>query len=103
MCPEWAADFRAFLRDMGECPAGLTLERNDVNKGYEPGNCRWATKTEQARNKRATITTMVDGQEVAVSKRAADLGLRYKSIWWHMQQGKSADEAITYLIRKKAV
>ncbi len=47
--------FENFLLDMGECPAGLTLDRIDNNKGYEPGNCRWVTHIEQMRNRRPVL------------------------------------------------
>lgn len=43
-------NFIPFLLDMGECPEGLTLERVDNNKGYNPENCYWATETAQRRN-----------------------------------------------------
>lgn len=54
MTPEWANSFEAFLRDMGRCPPGLTLERKDVNGNYEKGNCKWATQKEQQNNRRNT-------------------------------------------------
>jgi len=60
VCDKWLDDPKAFFSDMGERPEGMTLDRKNPELGCEPGNCRWATASQQAQNKRATSTLTTD-------------------------------------------
>lgn len=51
VCERWL-NFKNFLEDMGEKPAGLSIDRINNDGNYEPGNCRWATSKEQVANQR---------------------------------------------------
>ena len=75
VCPPWS-DFEVFLSDVGERPfEGATLDRIDNSKGYEPGNVRWATRTEQARNKRVTVWVTYKGQLMPLADLADIYGV----------------------------
>lgn len=63
VCRRWRR-FEMFLADMGRAPKGRLLERRNNNSGYRPGNCYWATREEQARNKRNSKLTTKTAAEV---------------------------------------
>lgn len=80
VCERWHS-FENFYADLGDPPSGLTLDRIDVNKGYYPGNVRWATGSVQARNKRTHKAVAIDNltieelEAILAAKKEAALGV----------------------------
>lgn len=54
MCDRWLNSFESFLEDMGDRPAGLQIDRSNVNGNYEPSNCKWVTPKENHDNRRCS-------------------------------------------------
>jgi hypothetical protein len=86
MCDEWLGSFDAFFNHLGLRPSSQhSVDRINNDKGYEPGNVRWATKAEQARNQRNSVY-VTDGErvlhivdvakELKITKGAAHLRLK---------------------------
>jgi hypothetical protein len=75
ICERWQS-VENFVSDMGDPPAGMSLDRIDVNGNYEPGNCRWATATEQNRNRRNNVLFTFDGETRCLAEWAEKAGLR---------------------------
>ena len=67
----WCDSFEQFLKDMGERPPGTTLDRIDNSKGYTPINCRWATRSEQQRNKTTSYIWEINGEIFGSAEEAA--------------------------------
>ena len=96
MCPEWRS-FEAFARDM--VPTyhdDLTIERNDVNGNYEPGNCRWATTKEQNRNRRDTVRATVWGVEKPLADWCDLFGVNLRAVRQRIRRyGWDPERALT--------
>ena len=93
VCESWQT-FEGFLFDMGEVPDGLTLERIDNSKGYEPNNCKWTTYAEQNRNKSSTKKLTLNGRTQVAADWAAELGLTDSQIYKRIRRGWSDEEVL---------
>ncbi|QGZ66339.1 hypothetical protein [Paraburkholderia acidisoli] len=80
VCDRWYS-FESFLADMGARPRGATLEREDVNGNYEPGNCTWATRERQSNNKRTNTILECDGRKQSIADWAREFGLAYNTLF----------------------
>lgn len=87
VCDRWLNSFAAFLEDMGERPAGLTIDRRDDNGNYEPRNCRWGNKIMQNNNRRDCRKITHDGRTQTVAQWARELGIRETTIRGRLQRG----------------
>lgn len=95
VCPEWRTSFSAFLADMGIKPDDKTLDREDVNGNYEPGNCRWATASEQQTNKRNVPLYTLGGVSKSVSGWAKEYNLDTRTLHKRLQYlGWSLERAL---------
>jgi hypothetical protein len=79
VCDRWSS-FSAFLTDMGQPPEGHSLDRVNNDGNYEPANCRWATKNEQANNTRANRLITIDGRTQTMKQWASERGLNYATV-----------------------
>lgn len=95
VCPRWRASYADFFADMGERPAGMSIDRIDVNGDYEPGNCRWADDRTQARNKRNNRRMTLDGETMLLCEWVERLGISRAVIAQRLHRGWSDERALT--------
>jgi hypothetical protein len=91
VCDDWL-QFEKFVGDMGVRPDGTELDRVDNDAGYSPDNCRWATRSQNSRNKRKTLRAP-DGTPIA--QLAEQHGIRYDTLMWRLKNGVPLDQALS--------
>lgn len=76
ICQRWM-EYQNFLADMGERPAGTTLDRIDNDGPYSPENCRWATQTEQTRKQKKNVLSEELADKMRTDRAA---GMTFKQL-----------------------
>lgn len=94
VCERWQ-DFEHFLEDMGPRPSpDHSIDRINVNGNYEPTNCRWATRIEQANNKRNNVLVDVSGQSLTIAQWAAVSNVHPGTINSRLKNGWGSQAAV---------
>lgn len=102
VCDEWT-DFSNFVRDMGDAPKGLLLDRENNDKGYLKGNCKWATKRESALNRRMTVRITHDGRTLSCVEWAEALGISKVTIAMRIKRGETNPSMILSPVRTNKI
>lgn len=88
VCERWNDSFPAFLSDMGDRPTPEhTLERRNTNGNYEPANCEWATRAQQANNKRNNRSLTINGETKTLAQWASEAGVTESGIRARLRRG----------------
>jgi hypothetical protein len=88
VCERWLS-LQSFLDDMGPRPSPRhSIERDNTNGDYEPGNCFWAIPKQQVRNRRNTVWVLWQGRAMRLAEAAELAGIDYDRAWGRMRRGK---------------
>lgn len=99
ICAEWRDDFAAFLAYVGPRPSpDMSIDRIDNERGYEPGNVRWATASEQVKNRRPlprwAKTYELDGRQWTIQEVAKERGIPPVRIYNRLAKGWTFADAV---------
>lgn len=102
VCSEWIGDqgFERFLEHVGRRPSPRhSIDRRDNNRDYDPGNVRWATRSEQSQNKSDTRLLTVDGRTLCISAWSRETGIGESTIRARIKTGWSTRDAVKRPLR----
>lgn len=93
--PAWKS-FEQFMRDMGPRPDGGTIDRIDNSRGYSKDNCRWASREDQANNRRSNVFVEINGESRTIAQWARHFGIRDSVVRTRLYRGWPAHRALTH-------
>ncbi|BAW19071.1 hypothetical protein [Ralstonia phage RP31] len=105
MSDEWKESFETFLHDMGPRPSSeYSIEREDNNGPYRKSNCKWATRTEQANNRRSSIYYEFHGWKMTLPDWCRALGLSHSTIWQRIHKlGWSFEKVVSKAMAEREI
>lgn len=102
VCERWHL-FENFIADMGEPTADVSIDRIDNNGNYEPSNCRWATRTDQSRNRRNCLMYKIGGITKTLTEWCTQHGMNYGAVRSRLEKGWSIEAALTTPSTKRRI
>ena len=101
VCERWRESFENFYADMGPRPSDKhSIDRRDNDGNYEPSNCRWATRTEQARNRSNNVIISYKGKSQCIAAWAEEVGMKSRTLRDRLKSGWSAEDALTKPVKE---
>lgn len=101
ICPAWLNGFEAFFRDMGNCPAGMTIGRKDNDGHYCPENCRWETDIEQANNRSNNRMLEYGGIVLTVAQWARRVGMSRPALQSRIDRDWPLELALDHKVKRR--
>lgn len=101
VCKRWVNSFENFLKDMGERPLGMTLDRKNNLKGYYKRNCKWSTPKEQSNNTSTNKKYRFKGKILNMTQWADEFKMPKSTLFNRLKRGMSLHEALTTPVKER--
>jgi len=99
VCDRWLS-FVSFYADMGQKPAGMSIERRDNSRGYTPENCYWSTPAEQNNNRRTNVVISYNGQSLTISQWSKQLNIPRRVLDYRHHAQWPVEDIFTVPVRR---
>ena len=101
VCARWKK-YENFRDDMGYCPDDMVIDRINNNGNYEPSNCRWVTKKQNAQNRRSSRIIFHNGINATVSEHSRLNNIHVGTVFGRLKRGWSVEDALSIKPYKSA-